>query len=381
MPRYYRRTYRYRSRPRKYVRRYIRRRFKRFVNGSSKSRIRVKVPFSGAVTFTQQANATYSDVLYLSPVQYCTDAAAADNTALAYPFSAISNPLFTNYANLYDEVKCDGMKLQIAITDAVPNTNWNCVTIHTCWDRKTTRYDYSDAPDTDNIVNSATYIPATALNNSVAKIVRSCYPSDLLEKITFVDSSVGTAAAIQVQGVANKHMAAITGTGVVSTQTVVPAFTPTLSMCVGTGTAPAALRTLHVRIEGMAYYTFRNPKYGGSAQNKMSELADAIRTEDAAAAANAARLRNAIDRRDAILNDVHRGTSSGAVTELRGLNTTLVQDALNRSRRRQEARRVMQEVRNIQHRADMMEDPPNPVLESEVVGPVAGIVQGVLEQE
>lgn len=368
MPRYYRRSYRYRYRPRRYVRRYVRRRFKKFVNGSSKSRIRVKVPFSGTVTFTQAANATYSNVLYLSPVMYCTDATAADNTALAYPFSPISNPLFVNYARLYDEVKCDGVKLQIAITDAVPNTNWNSVTIHTCWDRKTVRSDYAAAPNTDDIVNSATYIPATALNNSVAKIVRSCYSSDLVEKVTFVDSALVQQSGVDVYGVAGKHIGSILGTGVASTTNIVTAFTPTLSVCVGTGEAPAALRTLHVRIEGMAYYTFRNPKFGGSSSNKMSELEDAIRVEDdAAAIAEGNRLRAAMARRDERNADAAAGLTSGSVTSVPGLDSPLVQEIIRRGARKAEAARVSREARLLARRANLMVDAPPPVLQSSVV--------------
>lgn len=390
MPRYYRRRS-YRYRPRRYVRRYIRRRFKKFVNGSSKSRIRVKVPFSGAVTFTQQANAAYSDILTLSPVQYCTDGAVADNTATAYPFSAISNALFTNYAALYDEVKCDGVKLQVAITDAIPNTNWNCVTIHTCWDRKTIRSDYADAPNAADIVNSATYIPATALNNSVAKIVRSCYPSDLLEKITFVDSNTPPAGAItQVYGVANKHMRSITALGVTSTTQMSVGFTPTLSMCVSTGEAPAALRTLHVRIEGMAYYTFRNPKFGGSSSNKMAPLDDAIRVEDEAAAAAAARRGAQIARR--IARDeaaAERGDPRGSVINnapFEMLNPRLQQRL--RSAGLMNRQRGMLEARQMEHRRgediDVEDDVPildHPVVEEAAArildGDVAPLLDGI----
>lgn len=54
------------------------------------------------------------------------------------------------------------------------------------------------APDADAIKNASSMSVATALNNNVAKISRSCYASDLIEKAQWIDSSMDAADRILI---------------------------------------------------------------------------------------------------------------------------------------------------------------------------------------
>ena len=176
MARYYRRYRRYR--PRRYVRRWFRRRFRRYVNGSSKSTIRVKC--NQTVSVAQ--NAGYGDdgtsaVVYaLNPYYHLS------------PAALVNNALYQNYVRLYEETKMIGMKLEIAVTSPIGGADTPSLQLYTCFDR---RHGYGElAPTVDGIKKSSSSIVSTALNNNVAKIVRSIYASDLIEKAQWHDSEL-----------------------------------------------------------------------------------------------------------------------------------------------------------------------------------------------
>lgn len=241
---YYRRRYR-RYRPRRYVRRWFRRRFRRFVNGSSRSMIRLKVPCTGSFTWTQAADTQGTTVTRFSPF---------------VPSSSVISPLHTGlyraYCNLYDEVKCIGMKLKLSVSSAVGGSDIPSLQIYTAFDRRFGVGD--DVPTFAQLKEYSTYMVATAVNNSVAKLERSCYASDLLEKAQWHDCSLDLSAGTYSDK-------AYTAAGANPNFFCPAAF---IAMAIPDKTNEIAVTGT---VDIMYYFAFRNPKYGGTSSNSKFE--------------------------------------------------------------------------------------------------------------
>lgn len=268
----YRRYRRYKRFYRTFRRRGYRRR--RFINASSKSRIRVKIPVTVNTQMTVPADATLSNVISISPLYGNTTqgtgagGASAKGTLLGDIFQS---PLYAAYAGLYDQVKLDGFKLNFSITSGIgPGGTFPSLSVYTAVDRKLNQADFAESlttaanpqaphyPVASELRNSSSYLASVALNNSVTKMIRRCYASDLFEKASFADASNHT-AAMRVNGVAAQNVRCLSGSD--------PAFVPCMFFACDTGSNKDAVndRDCTVVIEIMYYLTFRNPKYGGAA--------------------------------------------------------------------------------------------------------------------
>lgn len=235
MPRYYRRRWR----PRRRYRRWFKRRFRRFVNGSSKSTVRVKIPVSFTHDFTQAANTNYSDPYGCAPLFQSSSKC-----------SALSNALYTTYCQLYDEVKVIGMKVRINVSSAIGGADIPSLQIYTAFDRR--KGNSGDAgPTGPEMKTYSTFQCATAVNNSVAKLERSIYASDLMEKAQWHDCSLSGANPISdgafVAAGANPNF-----------------FHPCLYTMMSIPNVTAQT-TVHTSFDVMYYFAFRNPKYGAAA--------------------------------------------------------------------------------------------------------------------
>ena len=240
---YYRRGYRRRFRlGRRYRRRLYRRSYaRRYINGSSRSSIRMKC----VQTFSNSANSGYAGTL--GPVE--TIRPYDGNNAQA----VVLNPLYQAYRALYEETKLIGMKVQLNVTSVVGNATLPSLEIYTAWDRRNGRGEA--APTANDVKAMATSSIATALNNNVAKITRSIYASDLMEKAQWHDSEERSAAdqtddAWYVSG-KNPNF-----------------FCPAFFFCFGSPSLAAPGTTVGYSVSVTYYVAFRNPKYGGSASSK-----------------------------------------------------------------------------------------------------------------
>lgn len=246
MARYYRRYRRYR--PRRYVRRWFRRRFRRYVNGSSKSSVRMKTSVEGNFTVTSGASGAVGDTI-------AQIIAFADDNNPANRLSVLNSPLYRTYTNLYDQVKCIGMKVSVSIVDAIGGSTLPSVQIYTAWDRNHLSASGTDSPTGPQLKNASTYSVATALNNNVAKITRSIYASDLMERAMWHDCTLS-------------HLPEQAPTywrdNVYATSKAFPFFSPAFFMAIATPTLSAAA-TVNVACSVVYYMAFRNPKYGASA--------------------------------------------------------------------------------------------------------------------
>lgn len=165
--------------------------------------------------------------------------------------SALNSPLYRTYCNLYEEVKLIGMRVQIAVSTQIGGAALPSLQIFTAWDRRhgLLEANYSG----DQIKNSATYNVATALNNNIAKLTRSIYASDLMERAQWHDSKLNLNAGSYSDAA---YAAAGNNPNFFS-----PAFF--FSLCAPT-LAQATAADLQVSV--VYYMAFRNPKYGGSGE-------------------------------------------------------------------------------------------------------------------
>lgn len=261
-------------------RRYYRRSYgRRFANGSSKSRVRIKVPVQFNVSLNVPANSNTSNVLTICPFFDNGTATAGTLSEAAVRGGLTNSQLFINYGNLYDSFKVDGMKVGVAITSHVGAGAgaFPSLAIYTAWDRKFERSDFTLAnqyPTVANLKTSSSFQPSTAVNNSITKLKRSCYASDIFEKASFIDCHAATLATQMIAGVANQSLTAFTSSDAGSI--AYPAFCPCFMMGVDTGSSidSANARPVNLVVEVMYYVTFRNPKFGGaSASSKGDDIA------------------------------------------------------------------------------------------------------------
>lgn len=236
----------YRRRRRGYYgrRRYRRSYSRRFVNGSSRSSIRMKC--NQTATFT--LNAGYSD------------AATNAQRGIILPYSntavcVTANELYRAYVGLYEETKIIGMKVALSVASTVGGADIPSLQIYSTWDR---RYgNGEDQMSVDDIRMSANNTVATALNNNVAKITRSCYASDLMEKAQWHDSSLIPPTA------ANGGKDAAWVSAGVNPNFFCPSFQYFFNC-----PTKAAVTAISYTISVTYYVAFRNPRYGGSASNR-----------------------------------------------------------------------------------------------------------------
>lgn len=248
---YYRRGYRRRWRiGRRYRRRFYRRSYaRRFVNGSSRSSIRCKCVVTGSGSLKSGYGDTLGNVYKIYPLQAFSN--VGGNTV-----PVVSSPLFQAYQNLYEEMKVIGMKVQVCVTDQIGGATLPSLQIYTAWDR---RHGYGE-PDYNAaaVKNSASNNVATALNNNVAKLSRSIYASDLIEKAQWMDSSNdagGAGSNIQAYYTADRNP---------------NFFSPAFFMCFGSPSLSQAseVASVHFSVSVTYYVAFRNPRYGGSSSSK-----------------------------------------------------------------------------------------------------------------
>jgi len=320
MPTYvykYRRRYgrRY-SRYRRYgaYSRYRRRRSGTSSTASSRGRIRVRVPVQQVVTLTVAANSIDSNVLTSSP--FYRDASTAPLAVAA----AVNMPLYAAYGNLYDQVKCDGVVTTLSVVSPIGASAGalSALQVIVAYDRQGTKNEVTNdaslpsAITVGQLFSYSSAVARSAINNSVAKMTRSCWASDLQERTMFHDSTIfGTSGGTRVYDHDFYSNAAKVGY-----------FAPLTMIGVRLPAAPTAAVTVQLLLEQTYYFTFRQPKFGGdpsaTANTRMASIpvmsqrsdtrrldtegdmddAGGLDDEDAAAAVPAAQIRRSELRED-----------------------------------------------------------------------------------
>lgn len=248
--RWYRR--RYPLRYRRYYRRYRRTYARKFVNGSSKSGVRLKVPISCTLSFTQSANTQGSTTSFVTPFFSSTASTSVADTSDAVR-SAIRSPLYRTYCGLYEEVKCIGMKIRLNVSSQVGGTDIPSLQIVTAFDRRASYPEMATLPTWAELKNYATYMMSTAVNNSVAKLERSIYASDLMERAQWHDCSLATDTYGAIIDEAYQQAGN-------NPNFFCPAFFVNMAV-----PGVTTQKTITTTCDIMYYFAFRNPKYGASA--------------------------------------------------------------------------------------------------------------------
>lgn len=272
MPYYSR--YRRRSGYSRYRRRYpvARRRYRRrsTTSGSvsSRSRVRVRVLAEQLVTLTIPSEGIQSNVASSVPFAF--------TSALAVPgalkCSATNSPLYQAYTKLFDQVKCDGVISKVAVTTPVGSSNASvpALQIVTAYDRNGSLQEaaqiqpqggtwIADPMTYDEVLQSSGSLVRSALNNSVAKLSRSCWASDIQERTTFHDCSLNSVNndAAYVAAAQNPNF-----------------FCPLFYVAFNLPTAaPQEPLNISFILSQTYYFTFRNPKFGAASGTSTSAVA------------------------------------------------------------------------------------------------------------
>lgn len=270
-------TYVYRYPRRRYGRRYSRyrrsySRYRRRRSGtssaaSSRGRIRVRVPVQQVVTLTVPAGATDSNVLTSSP--YYRNTGIAPSAVAA----AVNMPLYAAYTRLYDQVKCDGVVSSLSVVSPIGQAGVaSALQLIVAYDRTGTRTEVTNpagaaAITVGSLFSYSSSVARSAINNSVAKMTRSCWASDIQERTTFHDCTIAS----------NAQGTEVYDSDFGSNANKVGYFAPlTLVGFRIPAVAPQNDLAVTVLIEQTYYFTFRNPKFGGdpgaAASTRMSSI-------------------------------------------------------------------------------------------------------------
>ena len=261
MPTYvykYRRRYgrRY-SRYRRYgaYSRYRRRRGRTSSTATSRGRIRVRVPVQRLINVPVAASSFDSQI-----VTSCPWYQSSDNFIKTQPWGvcgAVSSQLYRAYVGLYDQVKCDGVVTKLSIVTAIGSAI-PAVQVVMAYDRMGTGRELLNTDGTPTTTASLfDYSSASivsAINNSVAKTSRSCWSSDIQERSVFHDCTLDSASA---GSVFDKDYYA--------TPDKCGYFSPLTLIGLRLSAAPSSDTSVQILLEQTYYFTFRQPKYGGSA--------------------------------------------------------------------------------------------------------------------
>ena len=264
--RYGRRYSRYRRYSGAYSR-YRRRRSGTSSTASSRGRIRVRVPVQKVVTLTVAAGQIDSNVCTSSP--FINVPSLEPLTACA----AVQMPLYNAYCNLYDQVKCDGVVTNVSVVSPIgagAGAAASALQVIVAYDRQGNRMEAINAAPPPaltvvNLFNFSSAVARSAINNSVAKMSRSCWASDLQERTVFHDSTVGSFS----------NPVSVSDKDYFSNANKLGYFAPlTLIGLRLAAAAPTTAVSIQILLEQVYYFTFRSPKFGGdptaSANTRMS---------------------------------------------------------------------------------------------------------------
>lgn len=281
----WRKSYRRYRRWRRWRKYGYRRRYRRgrVINATSRSRVRMRITTSVQKNMVVPVGATGSYVMAINPWMYNKDntSSESDRIRVALPCSMVNTELYDKFAALYDEVKVDAMTVNITLLNPLQvNVGPNALTFHTAWDRNGNRRELEwtsdDLPEQDigiagsyplfsDLASLSSHSSAIATQNSIPKIVRTVYASDLMEKISFADSD-----CIQSKDddpdvrIANSmHRVKINSAFYDARGNFTP-FSPTFFFALEQPTAPLVASSYAVQVQCTFTVTFRNPKFGAS---------------------------------------------------------------------------------------------------------------------
>ena len=230
--------------------------------------MRVRIPLQATLSVAVPANTTAATSICICPWANTTNRTGnnvAINNANGQSLGFVDSDLFTAYSNLFDEVKFDGVKVRAAVVDTIgAGGNFAGVTVASVIERNCNKEDIP--PNSTNMNQWSSYSFRNVINNSVAKITRSVWASDLNEKIQFSDcATIAGGAGTSVAAPGTYLRAWRDGS---NTSTF---FKPAIYITAAPATAAGAARTITFLVELVGFFTFRCPKYTSSGSAKQAE--------------------------------------------------------------------------------------------------------------
>lgn len=210
----------------------------KYVNATSRSQVRVKVPVHFVHSVTQPFDGTYTEV---TPC-------CLPFTSSRFKASPLAQNLYKHYSSLYEEVRCIGARVKIAVSSPIGGTEIPALRIISAWDR---RWHHGERmPNVSELLQQGSANTVTCVNNSVAKLTRSCWASDIIEKAQWHDCSLS--GSFESYWSDSAYIAAGAN---------VNFFSPGLNVGFQVEGGPASLVSVTFSCDIMYYFAFRCPKH------------------------------------------------------------------------------------------------------------------------
>lgn len=216
------------------------------------------VPVEEIVTVPVAAESFNSGVCCVNPYAYYPGSAVAN----LYLGSLFLSTLYRTYCQLYDEVKIDWVSVEIAVMDTIgQGGDFAAVRFWTAWDRKLQSNDVSSEPTYISVRTSSSAQSTLMVNNSRAVTHRYVRATDLQERITFHDCSFASSGSPPIT----------TDRAWFNSTHNVMFFSPGLLFFFELNSAPRAQTGINCSLKVKYGVTFRNPKFGLSAEGRSAE--------------------------------------------------------------------------------------------------------------
>lgn len=217
------------------------------------------------VNLVVPANQSRSRILFVNPFWQATAEQIAANPEIMSCGITLS-PAWQAFSSVYEDVRLVGVRYAIQMRSTIPG-DFPQVTFSTAWRRNFSAAMLGAQIFPIEVTESASAMQVSAINNTVNKLVRSCYPSDLMERIDFHHCETAV-NSIHYYNQATSQ--AVTGNFCVLQDQYFdqsephPTFSPTLLLCCDVHGSTAAARNLQLTITCYATVEFRGPKFGAS---------------------------------------------------------------------------------------------------------------------
>lgn len=226
--------------------------------------MRVKIPMQASLNFVIPDGSDHSASCCIMPWCNTTSVNSSNanlNSTTGQSCGLTGQILFNTYANLFDEVKIDGMRASINMVDAFgQGATYSAIKIGSVIDRLCKIKDTH--PTFAEMSNWSTFYNRIILNNGKAFQKRAVWASDLTERITFHDSDITTQSNPVGTALVSWRTDSFTG--------FAPAIFFAVQLPVVNNTGANVV--IHALADITFWVTFRNPKCSVTSVSKAAEM-------------------------------------------------------------------------------------------------------------
>ena len=215
----------------------------------------ISFPCETLAQATIAANSVYSNVIRTDPYWTPVGTNATQANINVNAAAVVQSTAYRAYTRLYDSVKINSVSLSISLATTIGEGGIPGIRVYTSWDRN---LQWGEGAVTyEHLIEGPEAQAVTFINNSRAKLYRYNRASDLQERTTFHDCTVRYQAN-------NAWFDVEYGTA----QNMSIGYVPSLSLVLMSSDQTAADRVVPIQIQARYNVTFRNPKFGLSAESE-----------------------------------------------------------------------------------------------------------------